>query len=209
MKDEKHCKGTGKALGHGCGKLVKVEMYGKANRKFGLGLSCKCYNKWLMETDEGKALIERTTLKVTAPSRSLEEYKHQRKCETSLSYLKNRVMTLCHNYVKLRDKGKPCVSCGHPWRSDNQAGHWFKASDFSNLKYWEFNIHNQCIKCNIGKDGNVQEYGNRILLRVTQEQKDEMEQMARDYKKDGFKWSRIELNKIREYYKEKIKDFRN
>ena len=207
MKTHKNCKGTGQALGHGCGDLVPVQINGNANRKFGLGKSCKCYTKWLLNSDQGKALLERTTLKVTAPARSLKEHKHQRKLQTSLEYLKVNTRTVCHDYIKLRDKGKPCVSCGQPWNLEHQAGHWKKASDYSNLKFNEFNIHNQCVGCNIGKEGNVQLYGDNITKRISKEQKKEIERMALEYKKVGFKWDRLELNEIREYYKQKIKSF--
>jgi len=206
MKTEKKCKGTGQALDNGCGEMVKVVMYYKPNTRYGLGKSCGCYSKWLLTTDKGKQQVQRETLKATSATRSLNEAKETKKLNDSLSYLKTSVVTVCHNYIKARDKGKPCVSCGQPWHKDHQAGHWKKASDFSNLKFWEYNIHNQCIGCNIGKDGNVQEYGIKITLRITDEQKAEIERMASEYKKGGFKWDRIELNEIREYYKSKIKE---
>ena len=53
------------------------------------------------------------------------------------------------------------------------------------------------------KDGNVQQYADRITLRITEADKAKIEQMAKDEKKNSFKWDRVKLNETREYYKDK------
>ena len=147
-------------------------------------------------------------IKQAKVDKQINELIKEKKAKNTLETLKKSIMNVCHKYIRLRDEGKPCVSCGQPWNSNHQAGHWKKASDYSNLKYNEFNIFNQCQGCNLMKDGNVQKYGDRITLRISKEQKQEIEQLAADYKKDGFKWDRLELIKIREYYNSKIKELK-
>lgn len=191
---KKKCKGSSKAKGHGCGQEV-------FERK--LGLCNKCYPKWLLGTPEGRERVSKHTLKATAPRRGIEKARKEKEDRTKLQWLRVNVMTWCHKYIKERDKGKPCVSCGQIWSPEHQAGHWKKASDYPTLKYWEFNIHNQCEGCNLMKDGNVQRYGDRILKRIKPEQKEEIERMCIEYKQMDFKWDRDELNSLREYYKEK------
>tara|TARA_R110002153_G_scaffold189041_4_gene341908 strand:+ start:12846 stop:13472 length:627 start_codon:yes stop_codon:yes gene_type:complete len=190
----KPCKGTSKAIGNGCGKKI-------LNRN--LGLCKKCYSNWLLNTPEGKERLSKHTLKVTAPRTELKRAIKAKQDRTKLQYLKVSVQTWCHRFIKERDKGKNCVSCGEPWSSDHQAGHWKKASDYSTLKFWQFNIHNQCQGCNLMKDGNVQKYADRILKRITQEQKNEIEKMCIEEKHSDFKWDREELKELREFYKEK------
>jgi len=195
----KKCKGTGRAKGSGCGEQV-------LRRKYGLCMSC--YPTWLYKTPEGLELVEKHTLKATAPRREAKQALEDHKAEMKLSNLLINVRYVCHNYIKLRDKGQPCVSCGMPWNNTHQAGHWKKAELYSTLRYDERNIHNQCQGCNLMKDGNVQKYADRITLRISEEDKALVEQMAKDEKKNAHKWDREELNKIRAYYKQKIKDLK-
>ena len=191
---KKKCKGSSKAKGSGCNEMVFIRT---------LGLCKKCYPEWLLNTPAGNERLKKHTLKVTEPKRELQKAIKDKKDKTSLQYLKVNVQTWAHRFIKERDKGKPCVSCGQNWNSEHQAGHWKKASDYSTLKFWEFNIHNQCKGCNLMKDGNVQKYGDRILKRISKEQKETIEKMCLEEKQISFKWDREELNLLRDYYKEK------
>ena len=197
---EKPCKGMGKAKGfESCGYLFFKRTY---------GLCQKCYSKWLLTTPEGKEKLSKATLKATKPRRDLEKARAEKKEYKSLGWLLINTRTICHDYIKLRDKGKPCVSCNQPWSKDHQAGHWKKAELFSTLKFDERNIHNQCEGCNLFNDGNVQEYGNRIHLRIGREGKKELEHLAELDKQINFKWDRLQLVETRDYYKAKIKELR-
>lgn len=191
---EKKCKGLGVAKDNGCGKL-------SLSRK--LGLCGHCYPQWLLHTPEGKERVKKHTLRAKEPMESLSRAFQEKKDRTSLQYLKVSTVTWCHKYIKERDKGKPCVSCGQPWSLDHQAGHWKKASDYSTLKFWESNIHNQCRGCNLLRDGNVQKYGDRITLRISEEEKAVIERKCREERQSLFKWDREELISIRDYYKKK------
>jgi len=208
MLKEKKCKGTGKALGFGCGDLVPVEKHGKANRIYGIGLSCGCYSKWLQETPEGKQKVLSHTLKATKNSRDLETAKKDKKKKNSLETLKVNVRNVCHNYIKLRDRHKPCISCGESWHSDFQAGHYQKAELFSTLKYDEFNIHGQCEGCNIRKDGNLSLYTVNLPKRIGLEEFKKLQYRASLEKRTDFKWDREDLIGIRKYYQEKIKELK-
>ena len=126
----------------------------------------------------------------------------------TLAYLKNSVMTMCHNFIKLRDEGKPCVSCGEPWHKNHQAGHWKAAGTYSALKFDERNIHNQCEGCNLHKQGNVQKYGDRIHLRIGEAGKAAVEKAAASYKQNAFKWDALELRKTRDYYRKKLNELK-
>lgn len=193
---KKPCKGTGKAKESGCGQIT-------IRRKYGLCMTC--YPKWLYSTPEGKKMVERLTIKATEPSRELQKAFKEKKDRNKLQYLLMNTMIVCHKYIRERDKGKPCVSCGQLWGKDHQAGHWKKAELYSTLKFFENNIHNQCQGCNLMKDGNVQRYADRITMRITEQEKQEIEQMCIDERQSNFKWDRQELEELRTYYNEKYK----
>ena len=196
---EKPCKGTGKASGHGCG--------GKSmNRKFGLGIECKCYQKWLYGSDQGLEYVKKITLKVTKPRIELEKATKEVKENKSLSYLLTNVKNACHKFVKLRDYKKPCISCGVPYNDKFQAGHFYKAELFSNLKFDENNIHGQCFGCNNFKEGNESGYRVGLIQRYGIDYVNELDEKAKNYKKNTFIWDREELEKIRAYYSYKIKN---
>ena len=201
MIEQKKCKGSGKAKGHGCGKMVKAKF-----RKYGLGMECKCYHKWLLNTDVGQSIVAQTTLQATKNRRSLEDAKAESKNKDSLSYLLVNVRNVVHKYIKLRDKGQDCISCGSKWHSDFQAGHFYKAELFSQLKFFDLNIHGQCPKCNIFLEGNLNEYSLRLRKKLGKHKYLMLVKMAESCKKDTkFKWDKFKLKEQREVYKEKIK----
>lgn len=196
---EKKCKGTGNAIGYGCGKL-------QINRKFGLGLGCKCYQTWLYSTEKGKEYLSKITLKVSKPRLEFEKAEKEQKENNRLKYLLVNVRTICHNFVKKRDYKKPCISCGISFSDNFQAGHFYKAELYSNLKFDENNIHGQCQKCNLFKEGNESGYRAGLIQRYGIEFVNSLDEKAKHYKQNTFKWDIEELENIREYYKEKLKN---
>lgn len=205
MIDKKKCKGNGVARGYGCDDIVPVSLYGQSNRVYGLGKSCGCYSNWLITSPEGKLKMEKATIKASKPRLDLEKAKEETKRNKSLSALLINVRTVCHDYIKKRDYGKPCISCGEPWHKDFQAGHYYKAELYSTLKYNEDNIHGQCEGCNIRKEGNLSEYAVKLPKRIGELAFKQLNRLAELDHQQDFKWDRIELNEIREQYKRKIK----
>ncbi len=130
-----------------------------------------------------------------------KEKKDRKKLTTLLKSVKNT----CHEYIRLRDKGKPCISCGTQWHQEFQAGHFYKAETFSTIKFNELNIHGQCVQCNIRKDGNNSEYTVRLPDRIGFKDFEHLNYLASIDKKTNFKWERENLIEIRKYYRGKIK----
>jgi hypothetical protein len=205
MIDNKKCKGTGIAKGNGCHKTVPVSLYGQSNRIKGLGKSCGCYSKWLLTTKEGQEMLNKATIKAKQPRKQLSEARsHKKEFERLGTLIKNTVI-ICHKYIRERDKYKSCISCGEAWNDSHQAGHFYKAELFSSLKFNEDNINGQCVGCNIRKEGNESQYRVNLPNRIGQDNYNELNRLAILEKQTDFKWSRTELNKIREYYKLKLK----
>lgn len=189
----------GKAKGfEGCGELI-------FQRTYGLGHNCGCYSKWLLNTPEGKDKLNKSILHATQPRRDLNQAFEDKKDKDKLALLLQSAKIACHTYVRLRDKGKPCISCDAPYNTDFQAGHYKKAEIYSNLRFWEYNINGQCERCNIFLEGNVQAYSDRLADRIGENNKAEVELMAKAFKKTSWKWDRQELKEIKKYYQQKIK----
>lgn len=185
----KPCKGIGRAKGFkGCGQVTPYRQY---------GLCPSCRAEWLLTTDDGKLVLERATLKATKARRELEQAEKEHNERKSLPNLLQQTKNAVHRYVRARDQGKPCISCGTPWRSNFQAGHCYKAELFSTLKYdYKRNIHGQCEQCNIRKRGNESNYHLRLPDRIGQEAYDQLREDAKRDKHPDFKWDREELKQI-------------
>jgi len=196
---QKKCSGTRKAKGHGCGKV---------GYPFKYGLGTCCYPKWLYSTPEGLKCVEAASIKATSDRTGLErmekEITEHRNINTVISSLATRV----HKYIRLRDRYKPCISCGTHWNIDFQAGHYYKAELYPSIKFNEFNISGQCRQCNLRKDGNFDGYTTNLPNRIGNIEFDQLVVLAELEKKEDFKWNREKLKEIREYYKEKAKELK-
>lgn len=196
---EKPCKGTGKAKGYGCGKP-------QLKRTYGLGYDCKCYPKWLYSTKEGQEKVRKSTLKATKDRLDLESATIRVKSERRLPLALEATKKAVHQYIRKRDHGKPCISCGTPFKEDHQAGHYYKSEKYSLLRFDVLNIHGQCVRCNLSLEGNFDEYSLRIGDRIGKENVDYLNKKAREEFKTNHKWDLDELKKIRENIKKLTKE---
>lgn len=121
----------------------------------------------------------------------------------SVAKLLQECQTVFNEYIRTRDKGLPCISCGANYFSD--CGHLFKKSTRPAMRFNPKAAHGQCRECNSLPDGNYEEicmgiadrYGAEYLTTVIQE--------ANNSRKTDHKWSRSELIEQIDYYKCEIK----
>ncbi len=79
-----------------------------------------------------------------------------------------------NRYIRIRDEGKPCVSCGNPLigKSNYLTGSAIDASHYrsrgaaSHLKFNVFNVHSACTRCNRQLSGNAVEYRIHLIERI-------------------------------------------
>ena len=110
-----------------------------------------------------------------------------------------------NEYIRLRDKDKPCVSCGRKLRGKYDAGHFYSAGGHFNVRFDERNVHAQCVHCNQHLHGNIHNYLEGIKERIGQREfisLREISQLTRDF-------TREELRQLITDYRKKIKDFKN
>ena len=107
-----------------------------------------------------------------------------------------------NQYIRLRDKAQPCISCGSKLGSKYDAGHFYSMGGHKAVTFDEDNVHAQCVTCNQFKHGNLLEYRTRLCSKIGQERFDELEAKRHQVKK----WTKEELEQIIKTYKNKIKD---
>jgi len=118
--------------------------------------------------------------------------------------LKNTVQ-IVHKYIRQRDIGKPCISCGCNYKDDFDAGHFYPAGKFTELKFDLDNIHGQCIQCNRFKEGEFEMYSLSLPNRIGIERYKELVKRAENSIKTFKKWNKEELKQIQNEVKKKIK----
>ena len=104
-----------------------------------------------------------------------------------------------HAYIRARDQGKPCISCGSYVKLE--CGHFYSAGNYPALRFNENNTAGQCKRCNYYLHGNLTEYEKRLRQRIGDEAVDDLHLKAAQYKRLGFKWDRFTLIEIIEKYK--------
>jgi hypothetical protein len=117
-----------------------------------------------------------------------------------LHYWAKRAEKPCNAFIRLRDAGDPCISCGTYDAPVWHAGHLYTVKARPDIRYHEDNIHLQCPDCNTFNGGMVGEYKKRIASKIGQERVD-----ALAYVNPAFKKTREYYQAIEAEYKAKLK----
>ena len=108
-------------------------------------------------------------------------------------------------YIRARDKDKPCISCGTTTATKWDAGHYLKAELYTGLIFDENNCHKQCQRCNQYGGGMQIEYRIGLVERIGEDKVKSLE-----VKKDAlrvYRWSDYELGQLKKKYAELKKKF--
>lgn len=134
--------------------------------------------------------------------------KKQKLRDEDRGYWLKKAQAAFNAYIRARDKGKPCISCGrmpnfgsYTGGSGIQAGHYRSVAAAPELRFNELNVHVQCVHCNVHKSSNAIDY--RIAL-VKKLGSDTVEWLEGPH--EPKKYLIEDLKRIEKEYKEKTKD---
>ena len=68
-----------------------------------------------------------------------------------------------NRWVRLRDMGKPCISCQRHHTGQIHAGHYLSRGARPELAYEPMNVHAQCSPCNTHLSGNIALYRKNLV----------------------------------------------
>ncbi len=91
--------------------------------------------------------------------------REERERVKTTSELTREAQTAFNSYIRARDRGKPCVSCGITY-GQFHAGHYRTTKAASQLRFHTANCHSQCAQCNNSKSGNIVEYRKELVSRI-------------------------------------------
>lgn len=97
-----------------------------------------------------------------------------------------------------------CISSGINLRvpsSNSQAGHFYSAGRYPQLRFNEDNVHLQCKSDNYFNGGNLLEYRKNLINKIGLARVEALDMIAAQSKRTNFKWDRTLLIEIIEKYK--------
>ena len=113
-----------------------------------------------------------------------------------------KAQTAFNAYIRARDRGLPCVSCGCPdGQGKRNAGHYRAAGVNTALRFHEANVHGQCERCNTMLSANLIPYRKVLIERVGLEVVEWL-----DSNHEIKRWTIAELQEVERYYKQKLKE---
>jgi len=127
----------------------------------------------------------------------------KKKKQKTVAQLKKECQILFNAYIRKRDESRPCISCSR--NRPLQAGHYWAVKMYDNLRFNEDNCHGECAGCNCFDVCHLISYTENLKERIGIERYRALCDEAAEYKRNGHKWTRSELQEKIEYYKEKLK----
>ena len=118
-----------------------------------------------------------------------------------LSYFHKQAQSAFNEFIRTRDAGQSCISCGRNTGAKMNAGHYRTVGASKETRYDESNCHLQCEHCNSYLSGNIDEYKPRLIGKIGQAAFDRL--MGPHELK---KWTREELQELAKHYRQKTRD---
>ncbi|MHC8386785.1 recombination protein NinG [Pseudomonas sp. MDT2-39-1] len=145
-----------------CGISFPPQRLGQAVCSPKCGLAIKDVNQ--EKARKSLAQIERKEIKV-----------RKEKLKSRADHLKDTQVAF-NAWVRARDDGSPCISCGTTANVQFCAGHYRTVGSCPELRFEPLNVHIQCNKnCNLEKSGNIVSYRPRLLEKIGAERLDWLE----------------------------------
>lgn len=125
--------------------------------------------------------------------------------KNDLRIRKEAAKRACHEFIRYRDKGRKCISCGKGWDGLFDAGHFLESGNNPHIRYDESNINGQCRKCNRFKGGNSAGYERSLRARIGDSEVDRL--LAS--KGGTLKRTAEDYLEIENYYRERLRELKN
>lgn len=174
-----------------------------------VGVQAFCnVDHWIENQVKNKDRLVKKGDKILAKIEREEKRQRKEKLKTRAQWA-NDAQVWVNKYIRLRDAGLPCISCGSMMNEGGytgaggiHAGHYRSRGACPELRYEELNIHNQCARCNNELSGNQIEYRKGLIAKIGQ---DKVEWLEGPH--DPKKYTIDDLKEIIAKYKQKCKEF--
>lgn len=136
----------------GCGlpATLKIQMANYA--------SVECaYKRARQLQDKAKAEKER---------KARQEHRQRKEAVKTRSEWLKQAQTVFNQYIRLRDKDLPCISCQRYHQGQYHAGHYLTVGARPELRFNPLNVWRQCSACNLHLSGNLINYRINLIKKI-------------------------------------------
>jgi hypothetical protein len=102
-----------------------------------------------------------------------------------------------NKFIRTRDAGKPCISCGNTNPVKYDCGHYRTVGSCRELRFHPFNAHRQCsANCNVNLSGNIIQYRIGLVMKIGAENVEWLENHH-----DYYQFTREDAKEIKQHYR--------
>lgn len=188
-----------------CGEYLDVE----SGVQLPAGFFCSKEHAIEHGIEESRKRLERLRAKAVraqaVDAKNAAKRDRERKMEVKpLSYWMKRAQSAFNAWVRARDAGQPCISCGRFHHGQNHAGHYRPAGSNPELRFEPDNCHLQCAPCNSHLSGNLGKYRPALIAKIGLERVEWLEgpHEPKRYRKEDYQAIEAE-------YKAKLKELQS
>ena len=128
----------------------------------GIGVN---YHSYLCFVEHRNRLMIKATKKKKAQDKKSHTAAKRKLKDNDKSFQTNKAQTAFNKFVRTRDEGNDCISCGKPPKKKN-AGHYKSRGAYPELRFDVFNCHLQCEHCNTHLSGNLSNYRVNLISKI-------------------------------------------
>lgn len=103
-------------------------------------------------------------------------------------------------WIRLRDAGQPCISCGRMHKGRWHAGHYRSVGSAPELRFEPLNVHLQCAPCNLYLSGNLTAYRINLIEKIGLEKVEWLEG-----KHEPLKLTLTQIEQMKTYYRAEVR----
>jgi hypothetical protein len=105
------------------------------------------------------------TANLKAKRERKEHRERKAKLKTRRDWLREAQASF-NRFIRTRDSGQPCISCGRHHQGQMHAGHYLSVGARPELRFNENNVHAQCAPCNNHLSGNIVLYRKGLMAKI-------------------------------------------
>lgn len=176
--------------------------YCKGKLEQGQRIHAECINPW---ADAQAEKAKRAQAKQARAAAKVERASIRARKEAikSRADWAREAQTAFNAYIRARDEGLPCISCGRHHQGQWHAGHYLSTGARPELRYTESNVHRQCAPCNTHLSGNAVLYRIGLIERIGLQAVEWLEGPH-----EMPKWTAEDYRAIRDTYRAKLKELK-
>ena len=153
------------------------------------------------QTEKGLAAVKRKK-EAQAKEQRKDIKQRKEKLKTKSDHAREAQQAF-NAWVRERDAGNACISCGRHHQGQNHAGHYRSVGACPSLRYEPLNVHLQCAPCNTHKSGNVVEYRINLIKKIGQDAVDWLEGPH-----EPKRYTIEQLQEIKAHYRAELRKFK-